>query len=107
MVNKTMGDDLINRLRSDIIVHTDAAVWMVEAANRIEKLEAMMKWGDEISNIQAARIDGLEAKLATASHNAEIFGHKIVKLEAKLAKAVNAIKLALEAINGKVDSGKD
>jgi hypothetical protein len=35
-----MSDDLVKRLRSKIMVHTDAAVWMLEAADRIEELEA-------------------------------------------------------------------
>jgi hypothetical protein len=38
-----MTDDLVKRLRSKIIVHTDAAVWMLEAADRIEKLEAAIE----------------------------------------------------------------
>ena len=37
-----MSDDLVKRLRSKIIVHTDAAVWMQEAADRIEELEAQL-----------------------------------------------------------------
>jgi hypothetical protein len=32
--------------------------------DRIEELEAKLKWADEISNIQADRIEELEAKLA-------------------------------------------
>jgi len=37
-----MSDDLVKRLRSKIIVHTDAAVWMLEAADRIKELEAKL-----------------------------------------------------------------
>ena len=37
-----MSDDLVKRLRSKIITHTDAAVWMLEAAGRIEELEAKL-----------------------------------------------------------------
>lgn len=33
-------DDLVKRLRSKIFWHTEAAVWMLEAADRIEELEA-------------------------------------------------------------------
>ena len=35
-------------------------------SDRIDELEAKMKWADEISNIQADRIEELEAKLAKA-----------------------------------------
>jgi hypothetical protein len=38
-----MSNDLVKRLRSKIIVHTDAAVWMLEAADRIEELEAKVR----------------------------------------------------------------
>ena len=37
-----MSDDLVKRLRSKIIIHTDAAVWMLDAADRIEELEAKL-----------------------------------------------------------------
>ncbi|CAB4166752.1 hypothetical protein UFOVP845_50 [uncultured Caudovirales phage] len=38
----TDDEELIARLRSKIIIHTDAAVWMLEAADRIEALTAKL-----------------------------------------------------------------
>jgi hypothetical protein len=35
----TDDEELIARLRSKIIIHTDAAVWMLEAAGRLDVLD--------------------------------------------------------------------
>ena len=48
-----MSDDLVKRLRSKIIIHTDAAVWMLEAADRIGELEAKLALAaDELTNAE-------------------------------------------------------
>ena len=69
-----MSDDLVKRLRSKIIVHTDAAVWMLEAADRIEELEAKLK--QEIKETE--RMD-------------RVWSDNYAELETKLAKAVEPL----------------
>lgn len=73
-----MSDDLVKRLRSKIYFHTDAAVWMHEAADRIEELEAKLRK----SALQELSLLGQEIEVTAELEQAEA---KIVELEAKLA----------------------
>jgi prefoldin subunit 5 len=73
-----MSDDLVKRLRSKIIVHTDAAVWMLEAADRIEELEA--------------ENENLKANLTHLRQTCQRAWDKCDEERVKLAMAVEALK---------------
>jgi hypothetical protein len=68
-----MSDDLVKRLRSKIIVHTDAAVWMLEAADRIEELEERLKAATDDANEAETYVAEMEAKLEKAMKTLEFY----------------------------------
>lgn len=81
-----MTDDLVKRLRSKIIVHTDAAVWMLEAADRIEELEA------ELHLMKTAGIVEVAIRNPNVSEYMAHWERRAEGAEAKLAKAVDALE---------------
>ena len=92
-------EELIARMRSKIIIHTDAAVWMLEAADRIEQLavtnEALTKERDEADDLaKAAFADGASNNIRLAETS-----YRVKWLEAKLAKAVEALREIADPIS--------
>jgi len=87
-----MSDDLVKRLRSKIIVHTDTAVWMVEAADRIEELEAENKLlNEQMAAIEEHGTESLNALPDCLMRLAPALV-EIDELKAKLAKAVGCLE---------------
>jgi hypothetical protein len=81
----TDDEELIARLRSKIIIHTDAAVWMLEAAGRLDVLDGERDEADDLA--KAAFADGASNNIRLAETS-----YRVKWLEAKLAKAVEALQ---------------
>jgi len=102
-----MTDDLVKQLRSKIIYHPDAAIWMLEAADRIEELEERLKAATDDAKEAEAYAEELEAELHLMKTSGIIEGAvrnpnvmeymkhwegRAETAEAKLAKAVEFTK---------------